>query len=159
METRGGRGRRRVKLRESSAYKSADFSIVENSSQSTMGSSKAERLRDISITISCYLFFWNWGFAVGKGEGWWWNQPIRRIVGEDEPPAFVHFLLFDPSYRYVNTCWRNNVKKWKGVGKRAWKYRVFNEPVFVNFCSSFDQTEVNIRELKISRRKKFILRL
>lgn len=57
METRkGGRAPPR-ELRESSAYKSADFSIVENSSQSMMGSSKAERLRDISITISYYLFF------------------------------------------------------------------------------------------------------
>lgn len=72
---------------------------------------------------------------------------------------FLVIQSIETAYRYVNTCWRNNVKKWKGVGKRAWKYRVFNEPVFVNFCSSFDQTEVNIRELKISRRKKFILRL
>lgn len=60
LPARNGNSERRegaAELRESSAYKSADFSIVENSSQSMMGSSKAERLRDISITISYYLFF------------------------------------------------------------------------------------------------------
>lgn len=31
------------------------FLSVENSSQSMMGSSKAERLRDISITTSCFI--------------------------------------------------------------------------------------------------------
>lgn len=56
METRKG-GRAPPSCVSQVAYKSADFSIVENSSQSMMGSSKAERLRDISITISYYLFF------------------------------------------------------------------------------------------------------
>lgn len=51
------------------------FLSVENSSQSMMGSSKAERLRDISIATSCFIYSFEIDvcFEVEKGE-----EPIAK---------------------------------------------------------------------------------